>query len=161
MPFFAVLLLWPLIEIGLFVTLGASLGLGLTLLIVLGTGVLGVWLMRGQSLRTADRLRREMGALGALRVVGDSAFVLLAGILLILPGFLTDFLGILLLLRPVRLGLMALLVRRFGAAAMRSDMPARRTDGIVIDGDFVEVEPDPQRPPSGWTQGQVRPPPRH
>ncbi|MEY4697155.1 MAG: hypothetical protein RIT14_1583, partial [Pseudomonadota bacterium] len=82
MPFFAVLLLWPLIEIGLFVTLGAALGLGLTLLIVLGTGVWGVWLLRGQGLRTADRLRREMGALGAVGAVGDGAFMLLAGILL-------------------------------------------------------------------------------
>jgi hypothetical protein len=38
---------------------------------------------------------------------------------------------------------------------MRSDQPARRSDGIVIDGEFVEVEADPSRnpgPPSGWTR---------
>jgi UPF0716 protein FxsA len=150
-------MLWPLIEIGLFVTLGGALGLGMTLLIVLGTGVWGVWLLRGQGLRTTQRLRQEMGAIGTLGVVGDSAFMLLAGVLLVLPGFLTDILGVLLLLPPVRMLLVAALARRFGAASMRSDHPVRRADGIVIDGDFVEVEPDPHRPPSGWTKTQIRP----
>lgn len=157
----ALFLLWPIIEIALFVTLGGAIGLGLTLLVILGTGVLGVWLMRSQGLRTADRLRREMDTLrNPLMPVADGALVMLAAVLLVLPGFLTDALGLLLLVPPLRMALMAALARRVrvrtaGGAQEPFESPfgggARRRD-IVIDGEFIEVEPDPKRPPSGWTR---------
>lgn len=153
MPVFALLLAWPLIEIGLFVTLGAALGLWLTLLVVIGTGILGVVLLQRQGLRSAERLRAEMGRMrDPLAVAGDGALRALAAMLLILPGFLTDALGAILLLPPVRAALIAALARRVSVASMRSDQPARRSDGIVIDGEFVEVESDQTRPPSGWTR---------
>lgn len=158
MPVFALLLAWPLIEIALFVTIGGAIGLWLTLLVVIGTGILGVALLQRQGLRSAERLRAQMGQMrDPLGVAGDGALRALAGILLILPGFLTDFMGALLLLPPLRALLIAQLARRFGVVSMRSDTPARRADGIVIDGEFVEVEADPlPRPasgrPSGWTQ---------
>ena len=158
----ALFLLWPIIEIALFVTLGGTIGLLWTLVVILGTGVLGVWVMRAQGLRTADRLRREMDALrNPLLPAADGALMLLAGVLLVLPGFLTDALGLVLLLPPVRLALMAALARRVrvqqrrptpeGAFGDGFETRARRGD-IVIDGEFIEVEPDPRRPPSGWTR---------
>ena len=156
MPVFLLLLLWPLIEIALFVTVGGAIGLWLTLLVVLGTGVLGVALLRTQGLRTADRQRAEMGRMrDPVGTAGHGALLALAAILLILPGFLTDFLGLLLLIAPLRTALIAQMVRRMGVASMRSDQPARRSDGIVIDGEFVEIEPDTPKqpgPPSGWTR---------
>lgn len=158
----ALFLLWPIIEIALFVTVGGAIGLLWTLVVILGTGVLGVWVMRSQGLRTADRLRREMDALrNPLVPAADGALMLLAGVLLVLPGFLTDALGILLLLPPVRLALMAALARRVrvqqrgpvadGGFDHAFETRVRRGD-IVIDGDYIEVEPDPTRPPSGWTR---------
>lgn len=156
MPVFALLLAWPLIEIALFVTIGGAMGLWLTLLVVIGTGVLGVALLRRQGLRSAERLRRQMDEMrDPLGAAGDGALRALAALLLILPGFLTDFFGALLLLPPIRTALIAQITRRVGAVSMRSDQPARRADGIVIDGEFVEVDPDPNRPParpSGWTR---------
>lgn len=156
MPVFLFLLLWPLIEIALFVTLGGALGLWLTLAIVLGTGVLGISLLQRLGLRSADRLRAEMGRMrDPLGQAGDSALLALAALLLILPGFLTDILGALLLIPPLRRLIIAQLVTRMGFVSMRSDQPARRSDGIVIDGDFVEVERDDtprSGPPSGWTR---------
>ncbi len=157
MPVFAVFLVWPLVEIALFVTVGSALGLGLTLLVVLGTGVLGVAVLRGQGLQTAGRLRAGMASLrGPLAGAGSDVLRMLAGVLLILPGFLTDALGLLLLVPAVRLLVIAFLVRRFAVPSMQSDRPARRADGIVIDGEFTEIdtgrEPDAARPPSGWTR---------
>lgn len=156
MPVFALLLAWPLIEIALFVTIGGAIGLWLTLLVVIGTGVLGIALLQRQGLRSADRLRRQMDQMrDPLNVAGDGALRALAAILLILPGFLTDFLGALLLIAPLRALLITRIARRVSVASMRSDQPARRSDGIVIDGEFVEVDPDPRRnpgPPSGWTR---------
>ena len=158
MPVFALLLAWPLIEIALFVTIGGAIGLWLTLLVVIGTGILGVALLQRQGLRSTERLRAQMGQMrDPLGVAGDGALRALAGILLILPGFLTDILGALLLLPPLRALLVAQLTRRFGVVSMRSDNPARRSDGIVIDGEFVEVEAEPlprtdAGRPSGWTR---------
>ena len=156
MPVFLFLLLWPLIEIALFVTLGGALGLWLTLAIVLGTGILGVSLLQRLGLRSADRLRAEMGRMrDPLGQAGDSALLALAALLLILPGFLTDALGALLLIPPLRRLIIAQLTARMGFVSMRSDHPARRSDGIVIDGEFVEVDRDDtprSGPPSGWTR---------
>jgi UPF0716 protein FxsA len=156
MPVFALLMAWPLIEIALFVTIGGAIGLWLTLLVVIGTGFLGVALLQRQGLRNAERLRRQMDQMrDPLGAAGDGALLALAAILLILPGFLTDFLGALLLIPPFRRLLIVQMTRRFGVVSMRSDQPARRSDGIVIDGEFVEVDADPHRPPtgpSGWTR---------
>jgi len=156
MPVFALLLLWPLLEIALFVVIGGAIGLWLTLLVVIGTGVLGVALLQRQGLRSAERLRSEMDRMrDPLGAAGDGALRALAAILLILPGFLTDAIGALLLLPPIRALIVARLASKITVASMRSDQPARRSDGIVIDGEFVEVDSDANRnpgPPSGWTR---------
>lgn len=156
MPIFLFLLLWPLVEIGLFVTLGGALGLWLTLLVVIGTGVLGVAILQRLGLRSAERLRAEMDRMrDPVGTAGDSALLALASLLLILPGFFTDALGALLLIPALRRLIVAQIAARVGFSSMRSDQPARRSDGIVIDGEFVEVDPDPTqkpRPPSGWTR---------
>ena len=156
MRVFLPLLLWPLVEIALFVTLGGMLGLWATLAIVIGTALLGVSLLRRMGLRSAERLRVEMGRMrDPLAVAGDSAVMALAGVLLILPGFLTDMLGALLLIAPLRRWLVRKIAAHFSVVSMRSDQPARRSDGIVIDGEFVELDaPDPRHPPtpSGWTR---------
>ena len=156
MPVFALLLAWPLIEIALFVTLGGWLGLWLTLAIVLGTGILGVSILQRLGLRSTDRLRAEMGRMrDPLGSAGDGALRALAALLLILPGFLTDALGAFLLIPGLRRAIIARLTARMGFVSMRSDQPARRSDGIVIDGEFVEVDTPPgntPRSPSGWTR---------
>jgi UPF0716 protein FxsA len=104
----------PLVEIGLFVTLGAKLGLWLTLAWVMLTGVLGVFLMRRLSLGgTGLRQSLQEGIHHPLSPIMHRALVGVAAVLLILPGFFTDALGLLLLVRPVRSGLIALLARRF------------------------------------------------
>ena len=160
MPAIAFLLIWPLIEIALFVVVGGTIGLWWTLLIVIGTGIGGVALLRRMGLGNAERLRGEMARMrGPVGVVGDGILKTLAALLLILPGFLTDMLGLLLLIAPVRSALVAAAGRRMSVVSMRSDQPARRSDGIVIDGEFVEVD-DTQKSsaqptqgrPSGWTR---------
>jgi UPF0716 protein FxsA len=70
-------------------------------------------------------------------------------VLLVLPGFFTDALGLLLLLPPVRHALVALAARR---VVMPSGGPRYPDD--VIDGEYSEVDTDRDRlrKPSGWTQ---------
>jgi len=159
---FALFLAWPLIEIGLFVTLGGALGLWLTLAVVLGTAMLGIALLRRLGLQAAE-LRGQVNLLrDPVAPVAASALLVLAALLLLLPGFLTDGLGLVLLLTPVRYGLVALLGRRFRVVAEAAHPgSARRADGLVIDGEFIEADSDsPHKTPtdprsghrSGWTQ---------
>jgi UPF0716 protein FxsA len=152
MPVAVGLLIWPLIEIALFVTLGGWLGLWATLGVVLGTAVAGVVLMRWRGLRAVADLRGQVGNMRNLvPEMADQAMVMLAGLLLILPGFLTDFLGLLLLLPPVRHALVALAEQR---VVVQGGRGRPRDPDDVIEGDFTPIneEADRLRKPSGWTQ---------
>lgn len=97
------LILIPLAEIYLFVELGDLLGGGVTLLWILATGIFGVSLMRRQGVATLTRARQEISrGLPPGSLLAHGLLVFLGGFLLMVPGFLTDALGVLLLLPPVR-----------------------------------------------------------
>lgn len=156
MRLFLLFLLWPLAEIALFVTLGGRIGLAGTLLIILATGMLGLSVLQRCGIRSARDMQQGMRVMGGgLGQMADQVVLMLAGLLLILPGFLTDLLGGVLLIAPLRRALILWAGRRVTAGRAEPqagfDMRPRRGD-IVIDGEFIEVEPDPHRPPSGWTR---------
>ena len=162
MRLFTLFLLWPLAEIVLFVTVGGAIGLVWTLLIIAGTAMLGVWLLRSRGVRSAAEMRRGLHIVrgGGLGQLAGDVLIMMAAVLLILPGFLTDALGLLLLLPPVRALVILWAARRVGdgirAHAARPVNPAsgRFGDGRpdIIDAEFIEVDHDQPRPPSGWTR---------
>lgn len=145
----------PLIEIGLFVQIGSAIGLGATLAFVVLSFALGVFVIRMQGMRAVSELRRAAsGAADPTEPLAQGALGSLAGILLILPGFLTSACGLLLLVPAVR----SLILKRLsGRVQMRGfgyTATARRApEDDVIDGDFHEVPPGSlPRHPSGWTR---------
>lgn len=157
----AFILAVPLIEIALFVTVGGWLTLLPTLAIVLGTGVLGVIILRLQGLQAmADMQAALRNMQSPVSPLAHGGLIMAAGILLILPGFLTDTLGILLLIPLVRRGVIAGIAGRIrgnSAAAKAADWrdaAHSRYDDEVIDAEFSEVERDRSalRGNSGWTQ---------
>ncbi len=136
----------PLIEIAVFVEVGAALGLWPTLGLVVLTAVLGTWQLRAQGLATllSARNQVERGALPT-RELFDGACLLVAGALLLTPGFVTDGVGFFLFLRPVRDILLGLLARHVQARAQtrvfvdgEKVSPGGR-DGPIIDGDYRDV----------------------
>ena len=148
---------WSLTEIGLYVTLGGWLGLGLTLVWVIGTGVAGVGLIRWQGGRIGMDLQRGIqAARDPLSPMAHSALILVAALLLILPGFLTDALGLVLLIPAVRRGVIAAIAGRARQAARHraAITPDPRHRGDVIDAEVVDAAQDARLPgkPSGWTQ---------
>ncbi len=152
---FLAILAVPLIEIGLFVTVGGEIGLWPTLAWVLLSAALGLFVMRRVARDGAVSLRQDMLKLGdPLSPIAQRVMLVLAGVLLLLPGFLTDTLGLLLLLKPVRTGLILLITRRMRIVTTASR--ATRAEAEVIEGDWRAVEEEPQPPrsdrPSGWTQ---------
>ncbi len=98
-----VFLVLPLAEIAVFIAVGSQIGVGWTLALIVATTILGVATVRRQSLanlRSAQAQART-GAMPGREIV-HGALIAFAGLLLILPGFITDTLGLLLLLPPLR-----------------------------------------------------------
>lgn len=102
----------PLAELYLLVWLGFQIGLLPTIAIALGTGVLGASLARAQGTAVMSKLSQQLraGERPADTLV-DGALVLFAGVLLIMPGVITDVTGFLLLVPPVRSILKPLLAK--------------------------------------------------
>lgn len=107
--FFRLFLLFtliPLIELYLLITVGSYLGAGLTIFVVLGTGMVGAYLARLEGWRTWQKIQHELqnGVAPANELI-DGVLILAAGLLLITPGILTDVIGFSLLLPPTRAAL--------------------------------------------------------
>ena len=96
-------LVLPLIEIALFVVVGRAIGLLPTLALVILAALVGGMLLRQQGLQVISRLRTNVSA-GTIpgRTMFDAMLVGLAAVLLILPGFLSDIVALVLLVPPVR-----------------------------------------------------------
>jgi UPF0716 protein FxsA len=96
----------PLMELYLLIRLGAYLGVLDTLAIVISTGIVGGLLARSQGLAVLNRIRMELaeGRIPAESLF-DGVMILVAGVLLITPGLLTDSLGLCLLIPWTRQGL--------------------------------------------------------
>lgn len=106
MPFALIpflLLAIPIAEIGAFIVIGGQIGVLPTLLMILVTAIIGTFLLRYQGLGLINTIRNETAA-GRVpgKAVGEGAMILVAGILLLTPGFITDFLGFLLFVPTVR-----------------------------------------------------------
>jgi len=106
----------PLLEIAVFIQAGKLIGLWPTLGVVVLTAALGAWQLRVQGLATLLRARAEMeGGVLPARELFDGACLLIAGALLLTPGFVTDAVGFLLFVPRVRAQLRQTLGRHFAA----------------------------------------------
>lgn len=103
MRFFAIFIGIPFIEILLFMTVGQSIGFFTTLLIAFLTAIIGGMLVKYQGLHTLAHIQAAIrqGQLPASELF-DGICLLIAGAVLITPGFLTDFIGFSLLVPAVR-----------------------------------------------------------
>lgn len=122
--------LLPIIELYLLIRVGSVIGAGSTILIVLGTGVLGAWLARREGLRALNRVQAELnaGRLPAEAMV-DGLLILIAGLVLLTPGFLTDAMGFTLLAPPTRAIIRRVLMDAFRKAAAQGGAGIITVDG--------------------------------
>jgi len=144
---FVLILAVPLVEIGLFVTLGGILGLWGTLIFVLASSVLGASILR----RAAGSVQRR--GRSPLHQVARGGFSVVASLLLILPGFLTSTFGLILLSPVVQRAVIALVGQRLAVRGFRFDSNPPQDE--VVEGEFTRVvEPrgDDATTPSRWTR---------
>ena len=136
------LVLWPVVEIAVFLQVVQWIGVLDTLLLMLVISLFGAWLIKRQGVGTLARMRAELDD-GRIPTgpMTDGGLLGVAGFLLLVPGFVTDVFGFALLLPPVRTGVRAWLGRRF-QVRVRGRV-RRRPDPGYLDID----EPQPPRPP--------------
>lgn len=148
----------PVIEIAAFIEVGGWIGLWPTIGIVIATAFAGTTLLRLQGLAVLRRFQ-ESASRNELPVteVFDGLCLLIAGALLLTPGFFTDTLGFLLFVpafrRLVGLGVWRWMSRHAsvhfsasGPGASPRNPPGGGDGGPVIDGDYEEVQtPPPDR----------------
>lgn len=141
------LIIVPLIEIALFIELGGVFGVAGTLLLIVLTALLGMAAVRRQGLAVLAQVQQAQ-SLGQppLAPAAHGLLIIIAGLLLVTPGFFTDGLGFLLLLAPVRRALLEAALGVLLPALFRGRQPsggpaagqrAERSDGPdVIEGDY-------------------------
>ena len=114
------LVLWPLVEIAVFLQVVQWIGVLDTLALMLAISICGAWVVKWQGIGTLARMRAELDA-GRIPTgpMVDGALLASAGFLLLVPGFVTDILGLLLLVPFVRRGVQAMLGRRFASRVRR------------------------------------------
>ena len=143
----------PLLEIFVLIQVGQVIGPWWTILLLIADSILGTWLIRREGGRAWAALRSALnsGQMPARELV-DGALILIGGTLMLSPGFVTDLLGIVLILpftRPfARRALTGVVTRRLagaGAAAFRpptgpgnQQRPHPNPDGPVVEGEVVD-----------------------
>ena len=142
-----VFILVPIIEMWVLIEIGSQIGGLITILLVLITAIVGVSLIRKQGTQTLLRAQEKMrqGTVPAVEVA-EGVMLGVAGLCLIIPGFVTDALGALLLVPVLRRMVAAVLMVRFIAsrAQAQSFQQSRYSEdhGDVIDGEFVKEDKD-------------------
>ncbi|GGB40670.1 membrane protein FxsA [Roseibium aquae] len=127
----AAIILLPLIEIAVFIAVGDAIGILPTVLLTVLTAVAGTFMLRQQGLSLVTRMQSELQAgLVPETDMLHGAMIVLASILLLIPGFVTDAIGLLLFIPPVRGALARFIVSRVNVTVVQT---GRRGQPGVVD----------------------------
>jgi UPF0716 protein FxsA len=133
-----VFIVLPVVELTVLVRVAGEIGVLETIALLVLVGIFGWWLCKQQGLGVLRRVQ-DATARGEVpsRELADGGLIALGGLLLLVPGFVSDILGILLLLPPTRAVVRALLARSIGkrAKVVRAGAMGR----TFVDVEVVEV----------------------
>ena len=143
------------VELFTFLYLGASIGLLPTLVIIIGTGMLGAYLAKQEGLKSWNRIKAALSrGQNPSREMINGLCILLAGIALCIPGFISDIFGLFLLIPFVRKHLVPAIARHwqpfsfFGLQTQNDNVeePSEQAGPTPFrhsgdDDDFIDVEP--------------------
>lgn len=137
-----ILLMIPFIELYLLLEVGSFLGVFPTIIVIISTGVLGVWLFRQQGFATLKRFQDSVnrGEVPAYEMI-EGPILLVGGALLIAPGFFTDILGIICLIPPLRKAIAKYVIEHYLVTAQAgSPFSQTANERAAIEGEFRKEE---------------------
>jgi UPF0716 protein FxsA len=134
------ILCWPFVEIAGFIYVGEHVGILATIALTLLSSLAGAILLRIQGIALLQKMQVEIQA-GRVPTnhMGHGALITLAGLCLLVPGFISDIIGFLLFLPPVRSLLLMLLARNIHVVVRSSKSTTRVVD--LDPDDWREVKP--------------------
>jgi UPF0716 protein FxsA len=127
----------PATELYVLIEVGSEIGALTTIWLVILTALIGGWMVRQQGLGVMFRIREQMqrGEPPAVEIL-EGALLLIMGVLLLLPGFITDALGFLLLIPPLRRWLILQWLKHRGAITAVDISSADRRESYFIEGEY-------------------------
>jgi UPF0716 protein FxsA len=155
------LIVLPVLELMLLIKIGQSIGVLATVALVLGAALAGVLILSRQSLSAVNRALQALSeGRPPVEPVLDGLFLMLAGGLLLMPGFISDVLALLLLIPPLRRAVAHATMRwalrhvdlegdAYGYEedlrdwGRRPGARGKRPDGPIIEGEFTRLDERP------------------
>lgn len=158
------IILWGWAEVTAFIIIGGEIGGFLTFIGVFVTAIVGLWLLRSQTANVMANLKQQVTRGEApLAAVAESMSLLIGGILMLIPGYITDGLGLLLFVPILRtivgFAIMSQLIKNarfrdflgrgdtdfYNTAKSRQWSSQQREDGNIIEGEAEEKSQDPSQ----------------
>ena len=132
----------PIVEIAAGIQVGMWIGVWPTVFLLIAVSVFGVWLVKREGIRTWRRFRDQVDAREVpTDTVVDGMLLLVAGVMLMIPGFVTDIIGLLLLFPPTRKLVRILLIGRFVRIYAIGRRGAQATRVIKVSSTVVNARP--------------------
>ena len=137
-PIFLSIILIPIVEIYVLIKVGSEIGAITTILLIFITATIGIYYAKYEGLNTlrSGFVQLNKNEIPAFEVL-SSAAIAFAALLLIVPGFVTDFFGFLLIFPPSR----KILFKKFSKKTNKNKFKKNN----FIDGEFEDIEDDNDR----------------
>lgn len=138
---FLVVLIVPFIEIYLLLQVGGIIGALPTIFLVVFTAALGSWLLKQQGFATLQRFQTSLaqGEIPAYEMI-EGPIIVLGGILLLTPGFMTDIIGFACLIPPLRKRIARYVLENHIIQAVSGFQQTTTTAHNVLEGEFHKEE---------------------
>jgi UPF0716 protein FxsA len=141
MPILLLFIIIPILEVYAFLTVGSAVGVLQTLALCVLTAIIGGILVRQQGLETLFKAQNNLhGGKLPVQELFDGFFLIISGVMLLTPGFVTDIAGFLLLLPPFRSFLRDKMANSGKFSVHTAHNTAYNDD--IIDGEYEKVTPD-------------------
>jgi UPF0716 protein FxsA len=138
---FLVVLIIPFAEIYLLLQVGSIIGAFPTIILVVFTAALGAWLLRQQGFATFRQFQENLaqGVIPAYEMI-EGPIILLGGILLLTPGFITDILGFACLIPPLRKKIAQYVIEHHLIQTGGYFQQDKATEKNILEGEFRKEE---------------------
>ena len=132
---FFIIIFLPFVEIYTLIVVGNYIGAFNTILLIILTGIIGLYLLRNQGIRSLINLRSNpKGFDPTADNILKTLFTPIGGFLMLIPGFITDFLGLLILLPLTRIFLIGLIFSYIGS--LNNNPMNKKTNEDWIEGEY-------------------------
>lgn len=141
-PLLALLfLIVPIVELYVIVQVAQGVGVAQTIGLLIVVSMVGAWLVKAQGLFVLRRIQEQLlgGSMPGKELV-DGGLILFAGALMLTPGFVTDALGVVLLLPPTRAVARSILMRRFKGRVQVFGAAGGPAAGFGFAGSYMDVD---------------------